>query len=1061
MPAENLTVEVDYDTPLSDNFIYITYISEAEIYSVYPAVPGDTDVPVPNDRPKKKGYHFTGWTPAMSVVPQQDAIRTATFEEGDDEEEDPIIDPSTNPSRPTYKATYYLDNVEYKVQTLYENDEFEVLPDVVRTGYVFSGWEMKYPENSQIPGYMPDYDIELQATMTARQPNLHLLRYVLDGNTFKQYQVDYGWPLVEDPIVIRQGKIFSGWQWPSPGKPLTMPEANITVTGSLSDDPNWELDLPDDEKLKNHTLTYYNALQVFGTQVYAYGADVSPLAPPQSPGEGYIWTGWTGIPQTMPAHDVTCVGRYISDSSYPDVSIPDGWSPSGKDNPDDPSWTPDGSVYKASYVVKSNVDNTQQIVRTDDVSSGEYVHINVDISNFLTDVTYADAWYLDGKKCDDDTFRMPNRNVNVYAYIKSQGDDEIPEGYHAVRWMIRYAESEEWFLWKQNIAKPGDPFPEPEIPRAPAYLKLTFDHWDQYPNVMPDEDVTVYGYFRAGSGTGAYKVKYYLRTHETSYDPTDEFYEEEEVTAGSTYTLKPLIETPEGKKLDGWYYYSWDLIYDGGSRINARRYETTFIMPAQDVNVYCDVWYMNDDVNIPNYGRINCYVRWTTEDGYGLYESVFCRYGDEYEDLLPAKPTWERGGRWDENWVCSDWHMKDPTDDMPDVMPRSDLDLYAEFTWQSTPRKITYYYKNEGEAGGNNPWVKYAEDTCLDGSTYTFRTTYPDISNGYIFDGWLISQNDLYDVFAADIAPKDFAKNHYGYYYTLDLPTMLTPRQDVEVIGTIMPADGWIVPAGYHKLIFMVQKPNESFYTQHSQTIVREGDTLSSHIIQTPADQTFGDPRYFTQSWHCSAWHMEVDTDSIPQTMPQEDLTLYAEYEYTSVNRTITYKYRRWGYENDPWTTYAVDNCYDGSTYTFRNDVPDVSAGKIFDGWLIEKKSLYTYFYHIPDQLAHMGDAQAHYGYIYVNGSDTMETPQKNVEVIGYIAEDDGWIHPQGYHNLTFMVQQPNESFYTQYQRKLVKTGATLSSELVAAPADQSFGDPRYFTQAWHCNSWHMEDTTQ
>ena len=375
MGKENLIVEINYDKILPDDFIVLTYIADDEIYSVYPATPNSSVVPKPEQNPVKKGYDFVAWDPSISTVPAVDTSLYATWTEAQDSS---TVDPSTDSSvEPRYTAAYYLDDVLYHTVSLHEGDEFEVLPDVVRTGYVFSGWKMH--DDSAIPSAMPAADISLDATMEERQPSLHTLTYKLDDTTYKAYQVDYGWPLTEDPIVIRQGKLFSGWHWPDNTKPLTMPDNDVTVNGSLSNDPDYGIDLPDDPTESSHVLTYYYNSSVYGTQTYAYDASIVPLAAPTSPGEDYTWSGWLGIPETMPAHDVTTLGRYLK--------------------PDDSSDSSSGGstkAYMVRYVTKPGGarDDTQTVVvKTVDVSQGT-VH-TVDCSLNLDEGIIFDGWYLD------------------------------------------------------------------------------------------------------------------------------------------------------------------------------------------------------------------------------------------------------------------------------------------------------------------------------------------------------------------------------------------------------------------------------------------------------------------------------------------------------------------------------------------------------------------------------------------------------------------------------------------------------------------------------------------
>jgi len=68
-----------------------------------------------------------------------------------------------------------------------------------------------------------------------------------------------------------------------------------------------------------YTLTYQVDGEVYKTSSVAYGTTITPEAAPTK--DGYIFSGWSEISETMPAHDVVVTGRFYL---YGDVNGNDG-----------------------------------------------------------------------------------------------------------------------------------------------------------------------------------------------------------------------------------------------------------------------------------------------------------------------------------------------------------------------------------------------------------------------------------------------------------------------------------------------------------------------------------------------------------------------------------------------------------------------------------------------------------------------------------------------------------------------------------------------------------------
>ena len=121
--------------------------------------------------------------------------------------------------------------------------------------------------------------------------NSYTLKYVVDGVTYQTYQIQEGATITPEAMPTKEGYTFSGWS----EIPQIMPSMDVTVTGSFT--------------VNKYRLTY----QVDGVEYKSYnveyGATITPEAFPTK--DGYTFSGWSEIPKTMPAYDVTIIGTFI------------------------------------------------------------------------------------------------------------------------------------------------------------------------------------------------------------------------------------------------------------------------------------------------------------------------------------------------------------------------------------------------------------------------------------------------------------------------------------------------------------------------------------------------------------------------------------------------------------------------------------------------------------------------------------------------------------------------------------------------------------------------------
>ena len=124
-------------------------------------------------------------------------------------------------------------------------------------------------------------------------PLIYTLTYIVDGEVYKTYEVAYNEPITSEPVPTKEGYTFSGWSY----IPGTMPATDVVIMGTFS--------------INSYALTYVVDGEEYKTSTVVYGSEITPEAEPTK--EGYTFSGWSEIPENMPAGDVVV---YIRNSHY-------------------------------------------------------------------------------------------------------------------------------------------------------------------------------------------------------------------------------------------------------------------------------------------------------------------------------------------------------------------------------------------------------------------------------------------------------------------------------------------------------------------------------------------------------------------------------------------------------------------------------------------------------------------------------------------------------------------------------------------------------------------------
>jgi hypothetical protein len=575
MPAKDVTVTGSFTV----NKYKLVYMVDGAEYKSYNIEYGAYITP--EAEPKKEGYVFSGWSNLPTTMPAKDVTVTGSFSKG------------------TYKLTYMVDGTVYKTVSYDFGATITPEANPTKEGYSFSGW-------SNLPATMPAKDVTVTGTFTI---NKYKLTYMLDGTEYKSYNIEYGAYITPEAEPKKEGYVFSGWS----NLPTTMPAKDVTVTGSFTKG--------------TYKLTYMVDETVYKTVSYDFGATINPEAAPTK--EGYSFSGWSNIPATMPAQDVTVTGTFTV-NKYKLTYMVDGAEYKSYNIEYGAYISPEAEPQKEGYVFSgwSNLPTTmpaKDVTATGTFSKGAYKLIYMVDGEVYKTISYdygSSIYPEDEPTKEGYSFSgwseipqaMPADDVTVTGYftINSYTLTYMVDGVEYKSYQIEYG---------TYIT------PEAE-PKKEGYV---FSGWSNLPTTMPAKNVTATGTF----SKGAYKLIYMVdgEIYKTiSYDYGSSIYSEDE-------------PTKEGYTFSGWS-------------------EIPSTMPAEDVT-------------ITGTFTINSYTLTYMVDGeeYKFYE---LKYGT---NITPeAEPT-------KEGYTFSGWS------EIPTTMPAKDVTVIGTFTINKY--KITYMIDGE------------------------------------------------------------------------------------------------------------------------------------------------------------------------------------------------------------------------------------------------------------------------------------------------------------------------------------------------------------------------------
>ena len=202
MPAEDITIKALWTI----NQYTVRFVADDLVVSES-ALDYGSEITAP-ETPTKTGYTFAGWSPAFeegATVPAEDITYTAQW--------------TIN----QYTVRFVADDVVVSESALDYGSEITAPETPTKTGYTFAGWSPAFEEGATVPAE----DITYTALWTI---NVYKLTYVVDGEVYKEYEVEYGAAIEPEPEPTKEDWIFNGWKEEIPA---TMPAHDVVITGSF------------------------------------------------------------------------------------------------------------------------------------------------------------------------------------------------------------------------------------------------------------------------------------------------------------------------------------------------------------------------------------------------------------------------------------------------------------------------------------------------------------------------------------------------------------------------------------------------------------------------------------------------------------------------------------------------------------------------------------------------------------------------------------------------------------------------------------------------------------
>ncbi len=209
-----------------------------------------------------------------------------------------------------YTVTYKVDGVQVgDTETYSFGTEVTVRDKFSKEGYTVTDWTSDDVTFTDGKFTMPDEDVVIEATTSV---NSHTVTYKVDGVQVGDTETySFGTEVTVRDKFSKEGYTVTDWTSDdvtfTDGK-FTMPDEDVVIEATTS--------------INSHTITYKIVGDHFANDSYkvienvAYGTALSLITDDMTK-QGYTWSGWSGLPATMPDADVVVTGSYGNATDTP------------------------------------------------------------------------------------------------------------------------------------------------------------------------------------------------------------------------------------------------------------------------------------------------------------------------------------------------------------------------------------------------------------------------------------------------------------------------------------------------------------------------------------------------------------------------------------------------------------------------------------------------------------------------------------------------------------------------------------------------------------------------
>lgn len=291
----------------------------------------------------------------------------------------------------------------------YEYGTTATLSASVPENQVFIGWQVE--ENTISTDVLYNYYVENDAVITVVcAPVNNSVNYYVDDTLIYSDDYAYGDAVTVRAIENKEGYTFSGWS----DAPNIMPAATVNIFGSFI--------------INSYNMYYYVDGELFCEETYNYGANINAIE--DCTRSGHTFSGWTNVPNSMPANNVNVYGLFTA------------------------------NTYRINYYVSN------ALKYTDLFAYGEDIDVRArELKQGFTFVWQSEI-----------PATMPDTDINIYGE------------FHINSYLVKYYVDRE--IMFSDIFDYGSIVAQRGMLFTPGY---TFSGWSNIPETMPGNDVIVNG----------------------------------------------------------------------------------------------------------------------------------------------------------------------------------------------------------------------------------------------------------------------------------------------------------------------------------------------------------------------------------------------------------------------------------------------------------------------------------------------------------------------------------------------------------------------------------------